>query len=500
MKNSIRINRQGRPVLYGFTLVELLIVIGIASFLIATLGVTVSNYIENAREAQTLATIQKIDGLINDRIKALERVYRRPDFRTFVNNMQTRIQAGFWFDADGNGTQGPNEFLKMPGFTPEGTEMLARKAFNRILFPQFFNEGMPFSEPTPLQRMKDDRQFWGEDANGNGVLDTGEDANGNGLLDGVNITKHQPVTESSELLYYALTKMHIFGVSPVGDDFKSSELRDTDGDGLMEFIDGWGRPLRFYRSPTRLIKPYGTLGPNGVPGNPGDDNPEDVNGNNVIDGEEDINLNGTLDSYADDFLEIGIVTASGPTDDLYIDPEWRRFAGLFILGLPRAPAQVNQPVMVNYDQLNQDPDDPYGALLDDLRQASVGSPPAIPANPAITANNLVATELARHPVWNFPTFDVYHKPLVVSAGADGLLGILEPFPTEDLNGNGLLDAGEDLNSNGTMDLFGHLACPEMVAPPTFPPAQPTPSWAILPAAFDAAYDNITNRNRRAGGR
>lgn len=494
MKSSFRIANQRHPISLGFTLIELLIVISIASFLIASLGMVLANYLENAKEAQTVATLQKIDGLINQRLKGLERAYRRPDFATFVNRFQAALSSGFLIvDQNGNGFRDPgDEFLQLPGFSREATEMLARKAFARMLFPQYFSEAIPFASQTVLQRMRSDRSFWGEDANGNGVLDPGEDLDGDTVLDGVNITKHQPITESSELLYYALTQLEVFGIPPIGDDFKSSELRDTDGDGLLEFVDGWGRPLRFYRSPTRLIKPYGALGPDGVPGNPGDDNPEDLNGNGILDQGEDSNYNGILDSTPDDFTEVGIVTSAGPTDDLRIDPEWRRFAGLFVRGLPRAPVQVNQPSLVIYDQLNQDPDDPYGLLLSELRRLSG-------TVAGITPQNLVRTELGIHALWSFPTFDVYHKPLVVSAGPDGLLGILEPFPTEDFNGNGMLDTGEDLNSNGVIDLFGNLACPEMVAPPTFPPT-PTTSIVILPTAFDAAYDNVTNRNRRAGGR
>ncbi len=471
MNNSIQLERHSQRVSRGFTMVELLIVIGIVSFLITTLGVTVANYIENAREAQTIATIQKIEGLISERLKGLERAYRRPDFTSFVNRFHSALEAGVVIDSNGNGTQDAGEFLQLPGFSREATDMLARKAFARLLFPQFFSELLPFTSQTARQRMQADRAFWGEDVNGNGTLDTGEDANGNGTLDGVDITKHQRTTESSELLYYALTRLEIFGVSPVGDDFKSSELRDTDGDGLMEFVDGWGRPLRFYRSPTRLIKPYGVFGPDGQPGVGGND--DDGDGTN------------------DNLPEVGIVTSSGPSDDLTIDSEWRRFAGLFISGLPRAPVQVNQPVLVTYDQLNQDPDDPYGLLISEFRRLSFTL--------NIPASKLLETELAYDALWSFPTFDVYHKPLVVSAGPDGLLGILEPFPTEDFNRNGVLDTGEDLNGNGVIDYFGHLACPEMTAPP---PATltATTSIVILPTAFDAASDNITNHNRRAGGR
>ena len=64
--------------------------------------------------------------------------------------------------------------------------------------------------------------------------------------------------DSSEYLYWLLTNGTTFGVPSEGDGrFLASELGDTDGDGLIELIDGWGEPLRFYRWPTRLIRPQG---------------------------------------------------------------------------------------------------------------------------------------------------------------------------------------------------------------------------------------------------
>ena len=33
------------------------------------------------------------------------------------------------------------------------------------------------------------------------------------------------------------------------DDFSDREVKDTDGDGLLEFVDAWGQPLQFYRWP-----------------------------------------------------------------------------------------------------------------------------------------------------------------------------------------------------------------------------------------------------------
>lgn len=469
-KKTSEPGRRGLAGQHGFTLVELLVVISISAFLLASLGVAVANYLEMAREQQTISTLEKVDKLISERQKALERAYRRPEFRTFVTQLQDMLKTG-------NPVQG---IPSMPGFSREATEMLARKMFARMLFPQSFSEGLPFTS---------------EDTNGNGMLDTGEDKNNNGVLDyfatpldrisadatiTFNLANHTASsesrrTESSELLYYALTKMEIFGAGPASEEFKSYELIDTDQDGLLEIVDGWGRPIRFYRAPTRLIKPYGALGPDGVAGTPADDD---------------------SDGIANNFTELGFVTSSGPSDDHLIHPEWRNFAGLFISGLPRAPVATGVgSVLVNYDQLNQDPDDPYGLLLSEFRRLSK-------TNSSITPAALVGTEQATSPIWNFPTFDVYHKPLVVSAGPDGELGILEPFPTEDFNGNGTLDAGEDLNGNGQIDLFGHLGIPQLLVQPTLttpiPTLPPGVATFIAPSVIEAASDNLTNRNRRAG--
>jgi prepilin-type N-terminal cleavage/methylation domain-containing protein len=64
--------------------------------------------------------------------------------------------------------------------------------------------------------------------------------------------------DSAEVLYWLITDSNVFGLVPINTDkFGATEVGDTDGDGKPEFIDGWGRPLRFYRWPTRLIRPDG---------------------------------------------------------------------------------------------------------------------------------------------------------------------------------------------------------------------------------------------------
>jgi type II secretory pathway pseudopilin PulG len=64
------------------------------------------------------------------------------------------------------------------------------------------------------------------------------------------LANHTHKTARSEVLYAVL----VYSTGPLGstfspDDFDDSQVKDTDGDGLMEFVDAWGEPLQFYRWP-----------------------------------------------------------------------------------------------------------------------------------------------------------------------------------------------------------------------------------------------------------
>jgi len=100
----------------------------------------------------------------------------------------------------------------------------------------------------------------GVDNNNNGLID--DSAEGvspppyntpdRATVDLVNghLAAHQQHTARSETLYAILVE----GVGPLGslfsaDDFTANEVKDTDGDGLPEFVDAWGQPLQFFRWP-----------------------------------------------------------------------------------------------------------------------------------------------------------------------------------------------------------------------------------------------------------
>lgn len=445
----------------GFTLIEILIVLTIISILMAGLGVTISKMATQAREAQTIATLRKIDGLIIERLQGLERAYDGRDFRLYIERIKERLVKG----------DPANGVPQLHGIADGAVAAAARKDFARDFFPQRFLEmtdvknssGQFISDGVPDKIQFDEiyrsRLAWGvapagplagttvpfKDVNGNGALEAGE-------------PYHDPVTQSSALLYFALTRLELFGVPAVGTDaFLTQEVADTDGDGMPEFVDGWGRPLRFYRWPTRLFKPSGLLGTDQQPGI------------------ATIDDDGT--GGPDDIQEIGWPG----TDDVVIPPVVRQHAGYYFRGLPRPPVTQGAPpvpVLGDYDLLNEDPDDPYGALMAEVKRMA--------ASGIFVLQNVSESR--------YHTLDTFHKPLVVSSGADGYLGLHEPFHNEDLNFNGVLDSGEDANGNSRLDI-GLLAQPLDESSGVDLNGN---GYTDSLAAPVAALDDLTNRNRRAG--
>ena len=186
MKRHRLINRPipRDPALRGFTLLELLVVIGLIAFLVSMTVAVVSGVIAGSREKATKATLKKIDGLLTQRMDAFTMGREAQDLKG-----QTR------------------------------QKVIDQKALFKKGFPQTLSEIATL--PSNYVAANDD-----------------------------------PATQSSEAMYLFLTTLESFGQPAIDEDaFSSNEVQDTDNDGLMEFVDGWGRPLRFYRWPTRLIRP-----------------------------------------------------------------------------------------------------------------------------------------------------------------------------------------------------------------------------------------------------
>lgn len=278
----------------GFTMIELLIVIGLIALLMSFSLVALRAAISSARIAATKTTIRKVHTQLQQRFESYRFQSSKQDILTKQVAQQQALNVGFPY-MDRNGPP---------------LEVFARKEFVRRNFPQSFAElcsqtGDPLAVNTSgvttfgkpgAPGVDDDgngftdflpsgvidlaelgvgddlpfaalvlRQFINsdglEDTNRNGILDSGEDLNLNGRLDDrlMNNKKHDRNTESAVLLHILSTTDTLGTRSSEQADFSASEIADTDGDGLQEVIDGWGKPLRYYRWPTRLFYPDGTL-------------------------------------------------------------------------------------------------------------------------------------------------------------------------------------------------------------------------------------------------
>ena len=70
---------------------------------------------------------------------------------------------------------------------------------------------------------------------------------------------------AAECLY-----MIVMGIPEAAEQFQNTEIGDVDGDGLKEFIDGWGHPIRFIRWPVGFVDFSSIETTDGPAGSPGD--------------------------------------------------------------------------------------------------------------------------------------------------------------------------------------------------------------------------------------
>ncbi|MGB4706826.1 MAG: type II secretion system protein [Fuerstiella sp.] len=440
----------------GFTLLELLMVVAIITFLMGLSVVAMNGITVQAEEEATKVTVLKVSRLLEQRIEAFERSFKgtkRDGYIAATVGLLKAVDGRFDYF-----TKHPDEAppairllaykaafrFEMPqrmvelnvggGATPaaagltaavtDATTGLPNVIYRRLAFPtaktQLVDEGN--ATPTTVQINTRVSENWAKHQDYETQAQTSD-------LD----TTHS--TESSELLYFMLLHSGTLGSSTAAEDeFIASEIADTDQDGLPEFVDVWGNPLQFYRWPTRLFDP---TAPN--PFTPVFSNPNDAT---EVDPTPD-------DNESDGLREI-----------LKFE---RELAGLLVKGLPPSPSAIGGATQ--RDMMLVDPDDPVGILytfIEDPQYINMG----------ITLTSFY-NEAAFH------TPDTYHVPLIVSAGVDELLGLREPNNTVPASG-----------------IYGNLG----QYAGTFAPGSGTSLPAVGGPVFEALLDNITNRNRRAGAR
>lgn len=227
----------------AFTLIELLISMSIIAIM-ATMAIAVMfGAQESAKDRKTRATIAKLHTIVMEKWESY-RTRRVPidplavaKLRGLANasdaTIAPMIAARVRLDA-------LRELMRME--MPDGWRDVATSDASGV-GPAPLVSGVP--ETSAYRAMF--RAYCIEsftDTNKNGRYDNGEpygDTNGNGQFD-VATDEHERAECLFAMIMFASTDEN----NPI-ELFKTTEIGDVDKDGAREFIDGWGRPIRFLR-------------------------------------------------------------------------------------------------------------------------------------------------------------------------------------------------------------------------------------------------------------
>lgn len=437
----------------GFTLLELLMVVTVIGIM-ATLTVAVMNGITTqAEEEATKTTVLKVSRLLEQRIEAFERAFKGARKDAYVQATVALLQA-----IDGRF----DYFLTHPDEAPPAIRFLAYKAAFRFEIPQRMVEmnvgggatpagpGLPASDPATDPDNGLPNVIYRKIAYpaARAELVAGGNTNPSDLqintLVSTNWAKHlayetQARQSDVDTVHSTESAEVLYYMLTQSGTFGSS-VADAD-----QFIsaevqdtdeDGLPEFVDAWGHPLQFYRWPTRLFDPTAP------NPFEPDFDDPLDPTE---VDPTPDNDESDGLREILVSE-------------RDYAGLLVKGLPPSPRAIGSATQ--RDMMLVDPDDPVGILytfIEDPYYKDLGIDLTLEYNEE-----------------KYHTPDTYHTPLIVSAGADEHLGLREPN-----------------NTNGASGIFGNLG---QYASTTV--TSPLPSARVL----DHLFDNITNRNRRAGAR
>jgi prepilin-type N-terminal cleavage/methylation domain-containing protein len=306
-EDAVRIEPKRRT--GGFTLIELLVVMAIIGIVVALIMTAAMDGVRRAEERATQALITKLDLGISDRIEALlstrvdanqahqymAGVYNAAFTQPTASQQRAQVIAQFdmmkaelpdvFFVQIIPNTFAPGTNLYPLNFAAQpypGTPVasspllnfvlpLGNSVFNNspnsfgdapLILPTNFNPAGTGIYGASYAAAAGVYKNLGYVATGYDQVDNDADGFVDEWDEGVNAGNFAQVTANlqrhmnnhatarSEMLFALLVE----GQGPLGsvfniDEFTDREVRDTDGDGLPEFVDSWGQPLQFYRWP-----------------------------------------------------------------------------------------------------------------------------------------------------------------------------------------------------------------------------------------------------------
>lgn len=271
---------------YAYALIEIMITLVIIGILCALILRALAGGVRQAEEKATIALITKLDQAMTDRVDALmaDRPVPTPAHSTMAalhhragkltrmecperaqviarfDYLRAMLPDVFFLRSTVEPIPGlyPVNFASAPfGYTGNATDYMLPIGANAggIPIKGMFGAAFEVSAGIYKQLGYGPKGYDGSDNNGDGYVDDMcEGAIGLSESEILNIkmrlSRHKHKTARSEMLYAILVE----GAGQSGggldrDDFTSREVQDTDGDGLLEFVDAWGEPLQYYRWP-----------------------------------------------------------------------------------------------------------------------------------------------------------------------------------------------------------------------------------------------------------
>ncbi len=263
----------------SFTLVELLISIAIITMLAATALFTLYGVLEHAKEVRTRTQIAKLHEMLMDR---WDSYLSRPVRLSSTAGLTPRaaVLKRLWALRELMRMELPDRITDVKDRTPAHLAVIPSlaNAYTRAVDGALGNTNW-YVSPQPQD----------------GSVAAG---------------KWSYIAQGSECLYLIVSQIHDGDRSGI-EFFQKSEIGDTDGDGMKEILDGWGRPIEFMRwAPGFATNP----GPDGQWGIAGTDDNNDSTTDNPI----EIGYPGSDDSS--DVQSRDASTSPDPFDPLKVDP------------------------------------------------------------------------------------------------------------------------------------------------------------------------------------
>lgn len=280
--------RGGRSDAGGFTLVEMLVVMAVISIIVSLVMKALGGAYRAAESKATIALIAKLETALTDRVQALLMVNSVPTWAHIQLATSVYSSSGISQPATAraqvianyddfranlpdvflvqnynpSGNDYPLNFAAMPfGTSGTASDYLlpigANASGSGVVIPSTGIYGASYSAAAAVyeQLGYGAKGLDSSDNDGDGYIDEWDEGIA-GLIPGQiqliqqRLKAHKHSTARAEMLYAMLVNnMGPFGSAFAKDDFLAREIADTDGDGLLEFVDAWGQPLQFYRWP-----------------------------------------------------------------------------------------------------------------------------------------------------------------------------------------------------------------------------------------------------------